>query len=233
MIACYLKGCVEMFTIRNAKVFYGRSAPAAIWALIRALKSSRADVRVNAATMLGEMKNRRTISFLANALWDEEIPVRIAAARALGNIGDLTALNPLMLAARRDRISAVRAEAVSAIGKIGDAQAAGFLVEIIRSGHEVEEAVLAFERIMECGMSRIPSDVLDDIAGLENKALSPKIFNLLHVHSPAGRAWMRVQKLAMREIWLRERRAMKNTRGGTSRDREESILVREQAEVFA
>jgi HEAT repeat protein len=69
------------------------------------------------------------------ALHDEEQNVRCAAAKALGEIGDLKAVKPLM-AALEDNFNDVRVAAAEALGKIGDLQAVQPLIAALKDKHK-------------------------------------------------------------------------------------------------
>jgi HEAT repeat protein len=77
---------------------------------------------------------RRDIAGLAKALaYKKDWKVRTAAARALGDIGDARAVEPL-IAALKDKDSHVREATVRALGKIGDARAVKALSAALKGG---------------------------------------------------------------------------------------------------
>lgn len=76
-------------------------------------------IRRGAAEVLGDLGPRATASVpaLVIALQDKEEPVRVAAARALGRIGDHSGVLPL-IAVLNDRAPTVRASASESLGQI-------------------------------------------------------------------------------------------------------------------
>ncbi len=65
-------------------------------ALIRAAKHWSAPIRADAATALGAFRTANAVPELIGLLKDRETEVREAAARALGDIGRMEAVNPLI-----------------------------------------------------------------------------------------------------------------------------------------
>ena len=63
---------------------------------LRRLHSRRAWKRATAAFMLGDMCSRRAVGELMQALDDRARPVRMAAARSLGRLGAVEAIEPLI-----------------------------------------------------------------------------------------------------------------------------------------
>ncbi|HID24492.1 MAG TPA: HEAT repeat domain-containing protein, partial [Planctomycetaceae bacterium] len=91
------------------------------------LQSAVARVRVTAAGRLGELRAKRAVPLLIDALGDEVAEVRAAAARALGQIRDSRAVRPLV-AALRDPDPNVRFYAAWALGELKDERAVDGLV---------------------------------------------------------------------------------------------------------
>jgi hypothetical protein len=75
-------------------------------------------VRVQAALVLGKLKDKRAVPSLVKALVDENPTVRAVAAQALGAIGDDKAVSALKKASISDESEFVRREAQQAIKKL-------------------------------------------------------------------------------------------------------------------
>ena len=225
-------GNAAMLMVINNRTVPFQYVPIASWLVIRALKSARAEIRLKAANILAEMKSRRAVAFLAEALGDESNTVRLAAARALGSIGDPLALRALMSAADLNRHPAVRAEAIASIGRIGHPAAAGFLAELIRAGRDVAHAIEALAALLEACLGLVSSDDLNIIMSIENTSLPPAYLNGLPAPSPAERTWMRLQKIVMREARRRNLRGIGAASGGY-RPEYNRAPAGEKAEVYA
>ncbi len=140
--------------------------------LIKALNyEDSADVRMNAATALGELRDSRAVDPLITTLKDKDIEVRRKSATALGQIGDIKAVFPLVaLLKYSDKVLrscaieglkkmglpaldllilslekkdySVRSDAAMALGEIGDARAIKPLLKTLRrTDREVVEAL--------------------------------------------------------------------------------------------
>jgi HEAT repeat protein len=75
---------------------------------------------------------RPAVSELLEALEDDLWVVREAAAQALGLIGDLRAVEPLLRKAKTDRDMGVRESCIKALGEFGDARSIEVLVEAVK-----------------------------------------------------------------------------------------------------
>ena len=97
--------------------------------LLRALgEGSNATARVWAARILGRIRDTRATDDLVTRLYDRDDRLRMAAAEALGNLGDARALQPLVRATLRDPAPQVRAHAAGAVATIEGARAMDVLV---------------------------------------------------------------------------------------------------------
>ncbi len=125
------------------------------WIWLAQLRSGEWPARVRAAEKLGELKERRAVSALIDALTgqtpssgvimalgtgsagaeNDRFPVRQAAAKALGLIGDPQAV-PALVTALEHSIPAVQAEAVKALGLIGDPAGLEPLVSMLRTPYD-------------------------------------------------------------------------------------------------
>jgi HEAT repeat protein len=85
--------------------------------LLLALNDTDGTVRANAATALGNIKDKRAVNPLMRSLADRDWSVRRYAAYALGSIGDPRASGPLTQALK-DENSSVRETAATALGEI-------------------------------------------------------------------------------------------------------------------
>lgn len=93
----------------------------AVEPLIEALKGSNLEIRRQAATVLGEIKEKRAVEPLIETLFDEEDEfIRARSAMALGEIGDEAALEYLKKASTEDKTRHVKEEALYALKKFGD-----------------------------------------------------------------------------------------------------------------
>jgi cellulose synthase operon protein C len=106
------------------------TADAALTRLSAALRSSDADLRVMAASALGESGNDRAVGPLISALEDDDPNVVAATADALGALSHPSALRPLV-SRLEDSSSWVRLAAVVAIGRLRDPAALPALEQVI------------------------------------------------------------------------------------------------------
>jgi len=77
-----------------------------------------------------KLKAEHKVRGLIKALKHEDVNVRQAASQALGEIRDVSALEPLV-ETLKDRVPVVRAAAVQALGEIGDAHVLAHLIEAL------------------------------------------------------------------------------------------------------
>ncbi len=106
-------------------------------------------VRRRAALAMGRIRDKAATEMLLDLLSDSEETVAVAAAFALGLLGDTTALlrlKDLVLRPRPAEQGAVESEAVAAVGRIGG-----------------EEAAQVFAEILGRGISRIGGDELSPV----------------------------------------------------------------------
>jgi HEAT repeat protein len=87
--------------------------------LTRLLASGGAEARRRAATLLGELGETAAVPSLAAALVDQDRPVRIAAAEALGAIGNDGAAQALMVAVESVRDVGTRLACLDALARLG------------------------------------------------------------------------------------------------------------------
>lgn len=102
-------------------------------ALVAAVQHPLRDVRVDAAFMLAKQTQHReaaAVPGLLDALTSDDARVRAAAVRALGEIGDPTAVSPLLHILIDDADSDLRWAATGALGRIGPAALPGLLAAL-------------------------------------------------------------------------------------------------------
>ncbi len=130
--------------------------PQAVKLLLAALDDEHAQVRSVAAAALGVIVsgldeparseiNQEVAAALTRALRDRSIPVRMAAARALGQTGDREAL-PALIDALKDISPHVRGASAWAIGEVGarhPEEGARALPTVIAMLHDVDGSVRA------------------------------------------------------------------------------------------
>jgi HEAT repeat protein len=96
-----------------------RIGAASVEPLIRALKCDTVDVRLDVVSALAKIGDKRAVKPLCELLVnDKESRVRAAAARAVGELKDQTAVTPL-IGALKDSDSQVRGDAASALDSLG------------------------------------------------------------------------------------------------------------------
>lgn len=93
-----------------------------------------AEVRRSAARALARMRPLESIEYLAQALKDSSLGVRLEAGYALGRIGDPAI--EVLIKARNDQDSRVRDSAVAALGNIGGESAKRELISVLRDENE-------------------------------------------------------------------------------------------------
>ena len=105
--------------------------------LVRLLADKDAEVRAQAAKVVGDARNQQAVAGLIKLLQDESLRVRSFAAISLGKLGDKKAVTPLveMLRANADRDPVVRHAGVMAVAGIND------LGAILAAGKDASPAV--------------------------------------------------------------------------------------------
>jgi hypothetical protein len=108
--------------------------PAAYGALVGAVQHTLRDVRVDAAFMLAKQSNYKeaaAVPGLLDALGDDDLRIRIAAIKALGEIGAPSAVPELLHILNKDHDNDLRWAATGALGKMGTAAVPG-LIEALK-----------------------------------------------------------------------------------------------------
>jgi HEAT repeat protein len=106
-----------------------------LWELSR--KGEYPLLRRLAMEMLSRIKPRRAIDQLVGELSDEDYDVRRRAADALGDIGTVEALPPLIETLKTDEYGSVRERAAYALGRIGAVEALRPLIEAVKTEGDV------------------------------------------------------------------------------------------------
>ncbi|MEI6518634.1 MAG: HEAT repeat domain-containing protein [bacterium] len=105
------------------------------------LKDKMGYVRKEAATILGEMRDPKSVGSLVASLRDDVDEVRLSVVEALGKIGDQRAVIPLM-SQYKDMDYQVRTSVAIALGELGDKRAIDTLLKMLGDDpyHDVREA---------------------------------------------------------------------------------------------
>jgi hypothetical protein len=115
--------------------------------LIRALDSPEPDEQVLACRLLGQRKARAAVRAVGNLLDDPREQVVEAAAEALAEIGDETAV-PFLVKGMRRRDLRSEVRAIEAMGRIGGKEAEAYL-EMTAIGHEVKEVRILSKSLLQ------------------------------------------------------------------------------------
>jgi HEAT repeat protein len=105
------------------------------------LKDKMGYVRKEAATILGEMRDPKSVGSLVASLRDDVDEVRLSVVEALGKIGDPRAVIPLM-SQYKDMDYQVRTALAIALGDLNDKRAIDTLLKMLGDDpyHDVREA---------------------------------------------------------------------------------------------
>ena len=105
------------------------------------LKDKMGYVRKEAAIILGEMRDPKSVGSLVASLRDDVDEVRLSVVEALGKIGDTRAVIPL-LSQYKDMDYQVRTALAIALGNLGDKRAIDTLLKMLGDDpyHDVREA---------------------------------------------------------------------------------------------
>ncbi len=125
-----------------------------------------AEVRRSAARSLARIRPLESIEYLAQALKDSSLGVRLEAGYALGRIGD-PAID-VLIKARNDEDSRVRDSAVAALGNIGGESAKRELIGVLRD--ENEESTVKLTAIQALYKIYTSTDDSESIAVLRKLA---------------------------------------------------------------
>jgi HEAT repeat protein len=99
-------------------------------ALTELLTASRPLTRVSAASRLGDLREPAAVGPLLRCLQASDDLVRNAALKALGKIGDHSAVPAMMEVATTDEASGVRTMAIDALATLGEPRGIEMLAEL-------------------------------------------------------------------------------------------------------
>lgn len=139
--------------------------------LLRGMKSEYPEIRDNAASSLGNIKDPRAVGPLSTALFDRDVKVRLSAATSLGLIGDIKAIEPLKATAfKTDENPQVRWWAITSLGMLNNPKVISSLINILM--HE-EDTTLKSAAASALGNMRHPNAVeaLDQALSHENTSV--------------------------------------------------------------
>lgn len=106
------------------------------------------NMRRTVAEALKEFKDPALVGVFIKALTDDSVGVRCVSAKALGELADTCAVEPLIAAlafTKEDPSSSLSIEAAKALGKIGDHRAIAPLINVLRSNRiDVTHIVVMF-----------------------------------------------------------------------------------------
>lgn len=109
---------------------------------IPALRDSEIIVRATAAYSVIYLPRDEAAQVLLPLLLDKSELVRRETAYALGKVGDVRAVVPLLATLQKDKIAEVRNAAVTALGEIGEPRAVGELIRILQQNPKEKDAFL-------------------------------------------------------------------------------------------
>ena len=118
---------------RAAMVIAAMEDVTTVSAFIQALKSPSALIRQLAAQMLGDLGDGCAIPYLLEQLGDENIGVQIWVVEFLGNLRAREAVELLYTLITKTDSAELQRTIIKAFGRIGDADAAAYLVPFFKS----------------------------------------------------------------------------------------------------
>jgi HEAT repeat protein len=130
------------------------TGPGIVKAALRSLADKDANVRAQAAGLLGDLQNRRSIPLLVRALGDARWNVQESAENALQNYG--ADAMPALLRALRDKKASVRFRAARLCGELGGRSVLPVLGRIGHRKGEKGDVVRAVQEAMQKIRKRIP-----------------------------------------------------------------------------
>lgn len=128
-------GCVNS-RMRRGETTHREALSAATAKARAALKSKDPEVRRAGVERLVVLEDRRAVYGMGDLLKDEDEGVRVAAARAMGELG--VGDRALAWRARFERSPRVMVELIDALGRVGGERAAKGLARFLRKDHPLE-----------------------------------------------------------------------------------------------
>ncbi len=146
----------------SAAYAVGRNpCPDAVEPLITALAEDwNGYVRKGLVWALGNCCDPRAYSSLVDALQTDIPAVRLWAASALGQLGDLRALDTLVTSLKSDPLAVVRSNCAWALGRLGDSRATAALLDALED-EDLSVRQDIREALESLGYRSEESDVLD------------------------------------------------------------------------
>jgi HEAT repeat protein len=140
--------------------------------VIPALKDKNVLVRATAASSIVFLPKAEAASLLIPMLTDRDEFVRREAAFALGEVGDASAVAPLIALVGREKVIEVRSAAVIGLGGAGDIAAVGLLLAILAKRPVEDDEFL--RRSAARSIGQIAQFVRTGTRGLTPKSLLPE-----------------------------------------------------------
>lgn len=163
------------------------------------LKDPDEEIRVFAATILGNIKNPEAVPYLIEALNDTDSNVCVSSAEALGRIKDKRAVGPLIEALKGDLW--LKISSASSLKEIGDRSAIEPLIDLLSSSETRSIALEAIATILRrsCYFEPIPS--------LRDALLDKDIYGLL-IDALKGNDLVQKKTSLILLGWLKDKRAL-------------------------
>jgi HEAT repeat protein len=118
---------------RAARLLAEIADPSTTPAFVQALRSSNPLIRQTAAQALGSQGTKDTVPILLDHLDDEDCVMQIWIVEALGDLGDETAVTPLLTLLVKTDSTVIQYGVIKALGRIGDPRATPALPHFFNS----------------------------------------------------------------------------------------------------
>jgi len=115
---------------------------------------------------LGEIRDKRAVEPLLEALQNKEISLREEAVKALGQMGDSTVVKPLISVLQNENSSTLRVQTIRALGSTKDKRA-------------VEPLIETLQREMQKARSEANTAIIIEVAGALGKIKDNRAFEAL------------------------------------------------------
>jgi hypothetical protein len=134
---------MAVFGSRGTVVVWGEIVPAIVVSLGIGILLLLVSTKRKAVAETMEAAQRDHVTSLTRALQHPDAAVRADAASALGDLGDLRAVDPLIATLRTDGDPYLRSVAAEALGKLGDARAFEPLSTCVQTDSSMDVALVA------------------------------------------------------------------------------------------